>query len=92
MLLEKGITNEVINRMKNLEYELLKLKEAKQEQGKEPRRESNTNTIFYPKKSPKQLEFKASYFDNKEILIREPLPLRPQYKKKIKEYFKPTNQ
>ncbi len=88
LLLEKGITNQVLERMMRLEHELLKLKEAAQKQGEENKRQATTNTKEYPKASPKQLEFKNKYYQQNEILNRDALPLRDIYKKKVREYFK----
>ena len=88
MLLDKGITNEVLNRMLRVEHELLKLKEASQQQGQEEKRESNTNIGLLPKQTPKQLQFKNKYLKQDEILNRNLLPLRSQYKQKVKHYFK----
>jgi len=90
LLLEKGITNQVLARMMRLEHELLKLKEAVQQQGRENKRQSTTNTKDFPKVSPEQLEFKNKYYQQNEILNREVLPLRDLYKKKVREYFKKT--
>ena len=88
LLLEKGITNQVLERMLRLEHELLKLKNAVQKQGKENKRESKTNYQSFPKISPEQLEFKNKYYQQNEILNREVLPLRTLYKKKVQEYFR----
>ena len=88
LLLEKGITNQVLEKMLRLDHELLKLEKAAQKQGKENKRESKTNRQIYPKMSPKQLEFKNKYDQQNEILNREVLPLRSLYKKKVQEYFK----
>jgi len=88
MLLEKGITNQVLEKMLRLDHELLKLKKASQKQGKENKRESKTNKTNFPKISPKQLEFKNKYYNQNEILNREVLPLKSLYKKKVQEYFR----
>jgi len=88
LLLEKGITNQVLEKMLRLDHELLKLKKASQKQGKENKRESKTNKKSFPKMSPKQLEFKNKYYNQNEILNREVLPLKSLYKKKVQEYFK----
>ncbi len=88
LLLEKGMTKQVLDKMLRIDHELLKLKDAVQKQGKENKRESKTNYKTYPKISPKQLEFKEKYYQQNEILNREALPLRSLYKKKVKEYFK----
>ena len=88
LLLEKGITNQVLEKMLRLDHELLKLKKASQKQGKENKRESKTNIKTYPRLSPKQLEFKEKYYRQDEILNREALPFRSLYKKKVQEYFR----
>ncbi len=91
LLLEKGITNQVLEKMMRLEHELLKLQNAVQKQGKENKRQSTTNTKAFSKITPKQLEFKNKYFQQNEILNREVLPLRDLYKKKVRDYFKKTD-
>jgi hypothetical protein len=88
LLLEKGITNQVLEKMLRLNHELLKLKKAAQKQGKENKRESKTNRQNYPNMSPKQLEFKNKYYQQNEILNREALPLKSLYKKKVQTYFR----
>jgi hypothetical protein len=88
LLLEKGITNQVLEKMLRLNHELLKLKKAAQKQGKENKRESKTNHQNYPNMSPKQLEFKNKYYQQNEILNREALPLKSLYKKKVQTYFR----
>lgn len=88
LLLEKGITNQVLEKMLRLDHELLKLKKAAQKQGKENKRESKTNIKTYPRLSPEQLEFKEKYYRQDEILNREALPFRSLYKKKVQEYFR----
>ncbi len=88
LLLDKGISNEVLNRMLRVEHELLKLKEASQQQGQEEKRESATNIQSFTTQTPKQLQFKNKYLKRDEILNRNILPLRSQYKKRVKHYFK----
>jgi len=87
-LLDKGFTNEVLQRMLHLEHELLKLEKARLEQGKDNKRKSETNTIQFKKATIPQIKNKKLYFNSNEILNREPLPLRNIYKKKVQEYFK----
>ena len=88
MLLEKGITQQVVDKMLHVNQELLKLKNAAQKQGKENKRESKSNTLNFPRLSPKQIEFKNKYLHKDEILKREVLPFKNSYKKKVQEYFK----
>lgn len=87
-LLEKGVSNNLIEKIKQLNYELLKLDEAKLEQGEDKERESNTNKNEFQDRIIKQLKLKKPYFNNTEILNRQSLPLRTIYKKKVQEYFK----
>ncbi|PHR73232.1 MAG: hypothetical protein COA67_03455 [Lutibacter sp.] len=87
-LLEKGFTNEVLQKMMQLKHELLKLKEAAQEQGQEEKRESNTNIQQFEKRTIKSINHKKLWFNQNEILNRQSLPLRTIYKKKVQEYFR----
>ncbi len=87
-LLDKGFTNEVLQRMLHLEHELLKLEKARLEQGKDNKRKSETNAIQFKKATIPHIKNKKLYFNSNEILNREPLPLRNIYKKKVQEYFK----
>jgi len=92
LLLERGITNEVLNKMLRIEHELLKLQEAAQQQGEEELRESQTGLQKQSKLSPKQIEFKNIYTKQNEILNREVLPLRAPYRTQVKMYFKTITQ
>ncbi|MDV7186566.1 DUF4175 family protein [Lutibacter sp. TH_r2] len=87
-MLEKGFSSKVVDKMQKLSYELLKLEEAMQEQGKDEKRKSETNKQDFQQKNIKKLNLKKPYFNNTEILNRQSLPLRTIYKKKVQEYFK----
>ena len=87
-LLDKGFDNQVLEKMLQLEHELLKLNDARLKQGKDNQRKSETNTLNFQKGSIKQLQLKKLFFNPNEILNRQPLPLRNNYKKKVQEYFK----
>jgi hypothetical protein len=87
-LLDQGFNREVQNQMTEIIYDLMKLKDANLEQGEEEQRKSisNQNEFVNPLKSdPTAIE---RYFNNTEILNRQVLPLQPQYRSKVKEYFK----
>ena len=75
-LLEKGFDNQVLEKMLQLEHELLKLDDARLKQGKDKKRKSETNTLNFQKGSIKQLQLKKLFFSPNEILNRQPLPLR----------------
>ncbi|WP_272151015.1 DUF4175 family protein [Tenacibaculum aiptasiae] len=86
-ILEKGFTQQSINRMQRLNYELLKLDKATFEQNREKKRKSNTNLQEFNNNSTKELKFKKLFYNQTEILNRQSLPLRQNYKKKVQEYF-----
>jgi len=87
-LLDKGFDNRVLEKMLKLEHELLKLKDARLKQGEDSKRTSETNLIEFNKRRIKELRLKKLFFNPNEILNRQPLPLRTNYKKKVREYFK----
>lgn len=87
-LLNKGFSNEVLQKMMDLKQELLKLEKAAQEQGQDEKRESNSNQQLFEKRNIKDLGTKKLWFNQNEILNRQSLPLQSIYKKKAQEYFK----
>jgi len=87
-LLEKGFSNEIIEKMKLLNYELLKLEDAIKEQGEDNKRKSESNFQDFQKRTIQKLNLQNQYFNYNEILNRQSLPLRSNYKKKVQEYFK----
>ncbi|WP_233898898.1 DUF4175 family protein [Tenacibaculum piscium] len=86
-ILEKGFTQQNINRMQQLNYQLLKLDKATFEQNKDKQRKSDANLKEFNSKSAKELKFKKLFYNQTEILNRQSLPLQPDYKKKVQEYF-----
>jgi hypothetical protein len=87
-LLNKGFKNEVLQRMLNIKYEMLKLEKALQSQGEDSQRESQTNKNNYtnnPAAINPQLQ---EYLNSIEILNRQSLPLRSNFNQKVQEYFK----
>ena len=87
-MLEKGFTNDFIEKMQQLNYELLKLEKATLEQGEDKERKSDTNIQTFEKRNIDKLKLQNQYFNSNEILNRQSLPLRTIYKKKVQEYFK----
>ena len=87
-LLEKGLTKQVLNKMMQLQHELLKLDKAMLQQGEDDKRKSNSNIEKFDSKLIEELKLKNKYFNQSEILNRQSLPLRTIYKKKVQEYFK----
>ena len=87
-LLEKGFNKQTLHKMLQMKHELLKLKKAAQKQGQDNKRESNSNTQEFEKRSVKSIKGKKLRFRQDEILNRQSLPLQTIYKKKVQEYFK----
>jgi hypothetical protein len=87
-LLDRGFNENTLRQMRELKYELLKLDKADLEQGQESRRESHTNTKTYDNKLRLTPEELKKYFNTTEILNREALPLRQDYKQRVQDYFK----
>jgi len=87
-LLEKGFSQGVIQKMQQLNYELLKLEKATLQQGEDKKRKSKTNFQEFQKRRIDKLKLQNQYFNYNEILNRQSLPLRTIYKKKVQEYFK----
>ncbi|WP_158597036.1 DUF4175 family protein [Aquimarina sp. BL5] len=90
-LLEKGFNNETLSKMLELKHELLKLDDATFEQGEEERRESKSNNKQFDNDNSQQILKAKQYFNTTEILNRQVLPLRQNYKRKVQEYFKKDN-
>ena len=87
-LINKGFTQDVIQKALNLKYELLKLEQAVQEQKQDNKREATTNKKEFNNSAP-ALPFKLQeYLKSIEILNRQTLPLRSQFNKRVQEYFK----
>jgi hypothetical protein len=87
-LLENGFTQRGLNKMNNIQYEMLKLKDAAMKQGKKPERESNTNKNEFTNPIITKPSLLDDYRNEIEILNRQALPLRQNFQIKVKEYFK----
>ncbi len=86
-LLDQGFNREVQQRMMDVQHDLLKLKDAGLLQGKEEQREATTNVRDFNNTSQNKIPDASKYFNNKEILNRQVLPLQPQFRNRVKEYF-----
>ncbi|MBL4605445.1 MAG: DUF4175 family protein [Flavobacteriaceae bacterium] len=86
-ILEKGFSQGTLQRMQQMQYELLKLDKAAFEQGKDKKRKSNANNTQYKKNKIKDLRFKKRFNNQIEILNRQSLPLRENFEKKVQKYF-----
>lgn len=87
-LLNKGFNNETLQKILNLQYELLKLEKAAQQQGEEKKRQSQTNLKQFNNQSKPLPLILQEYLNSIEILNRQTLPLRSNFNQKVQEYFK----
>ncbi|WP_430467109.1 DUF4175 family protein [Winogradskyella ouciana] len=87
-LLNYGFTNQTLQKMMDLQHQLLKLENATFMQGQDTKRESETNKKEFDNANPNQIPTAKQYFNTTEILNRQALPLQNHFKKKIQEYFK----
>ncbi|MTE27181.1 DUF4175 family protein [Winogradskyella ouciana] len=87
-LLNYGFTNQTLQKMMDLQHQLLKLENATFMQGQDTKRESETNKKEFDNANPNQISTAKQYFNTTEILNRQALPLQNHFKKKIQEYFK----
>lgn len=90
-LINKGFTNETLSKMMNLKHQLLKLENATFQQGQDQKRESEANKKMFSNTTNNQIPKAKEYFNTTEILNRQALPLRQDYKKKVQEYFNKKN-
>ncbi|NNF86171.1 MAG: hypothetical protein HKM26_06430 [Winogradskyella sp.] len=90
-LLNKGFTNQTLQKMMDLQHQLLKLENATFTQGQDSKRKSKTNVKDFNSTAREQLVQAKKYFNTTEILNREALPLKDDYKKKVQTYFKNKN-
>ena len=90
-LVNKRITEETMNRQKNLQTKLLDAEKAQREQDQDAKRESSAAKGFPP--SYKQLleKFKKEQQSETELIQKLPPNLNHYYKNKVSEYFKLLN-
>jgi hypothetical protein len=86
-LLNKGFNNEVLQKILNVKYELLKLEKAVQQQGEEKKRQSETSKKDFTNTATALPARLQEYINSVEILNRQTLPLRLNYSQKVQEYF-----
>ncbi|MDT8414998.1 MAG: DUF4175 family protein [Flavobacteriaceae bacterium] len=85
-MLMQGYNANVLEKMKNFQHQLLQLKDAVNKQNNEEQRVSKFNEKTFSQPDTMPLNIKE-YFREIEILNRQPLPLQPSFKQKIKKYF-----
>ena len=87
-LLNQGFKNETLQKILNLNYELLKLDKAIQQQGEEQKRQAQTNKKEFNNTTNGLSPALKDYLNSIEILNRQSLPLRSNFNQKVQEYFK----
>ena len=90
-LLNKGFTNQTLQKMMALKHQLLKMDNASFLQGEDDKRESKSNIDVYNTDLNNLIPRAKQYFNTTEILNRQTLPLQRVYKIKVQEYFKEDN-
>ncbi|SDB61746.1 hypothetical protein SAMN03097699_2644 [Flavobacteriaceae bacterium MAR_2010_188] len=90
-LLNKGFTNQTLQKMMDLQHQLLKMDNATFMQGEENKRQSKTNKELFNNSSTNKIPTAKEYFNTTEILNRQALPLQQIYRKKVQDYFKKTD-
>lgn len=90
-LINKGFTNQTLQKMMQLQHQLLKLENATFTQGRDTKRQSETNDKVFDNPNKNLLDTIKKYFNTTEVLNRQALPLQPVYKKKVQEYFSNSN-
>lgn len=86
-LLNKGFKNENLQRILNIQQELLKLNNAVQQQGQDTKRQSETNKAEFSNRTNALPSSLLDYLNSVEILNRQSLPLRANFNQKVQEYF-----
>ncbi|WP_158839737.1 DUF4175 family protein [Polaribacter sp. L3A8] len=89
-ILENGFNKNTLQKMQQLNYELLKLDKAALEQGEDTKRKSSASLKRLEKRNIQAIKFKKQFYNQTEILNRQSLPLQPTYKNKVRTYFSDT--
>ncbi|WP_199117879.1 hypothetical protein [Pedobacter sp. ASV28] len=90
-LVNKRISQETINRQKNLMTKLLDAEKAQREQDQDSKRESNAAKQFPPSYQQMLEKFNKSLQSESELIQKLPPNLNYYYKNKVAEYFKLLN-
>ncbi len=81
------MTNEVLQNMQRLNQNLLKLEKANYSQEKNKERKAESGLIMDNERLIKSIRFQKLYLEQDEILIRNSLPLQPNFQDRVKNYF-----
>ena len=87
-IINNRITQETINRKKDILTRLLEAESSDREQGKDNARMSNEWKFAPDNPSQEFLEYTNQKKEQEELLKTTPVQLNPFYKKKVSSYFK----
>ena len=87
-LLERGITEQGLQRLNRIEHELLKMENATLKQGEKETRESISNKEQFTNPIITRPGETDNYDQQIEILNRQALPLQQIFQEKVKNFFK----
>ncbi|HLS31365.1 MAG TPA: hypothetical protein VK021_10950, partial [Flavobacteriaceae bacterium] len=86
-LLESGFSEKSLEMMTRMKQRMIRLQEASYQQEQEENRQAETNFERYQNTNVDNLEKAKEYFQTVEILNRQSLPLQPDFKQRVQEYF-----
>ena len=86
-IINRRITQETMERQKQIEVRLLQSEKAEQEREKEKKRESTAGKDRKRSNLSPELQYKDSEMANEEILITEPIEMAPYYRELLKKYL-----
>jgi hypothetical protein len=86
-LINRRLTEETLNRQKDIEVRLLKAKDAELKREKENKRESNEGKTKKRSNQIEQLQYKDNVITQEEILKTVPIEMSPYYKELFKKYL-----
>ena len=87
-IINNRITQETINRQKDILSQLLKAENAEREQDEDDTRKSTEWRFDFEKQNMELIKFQKDKKTQNELLRTVPLELTPFYKKKVDNYFK----
>ena len=86
-LVNKRITNQTINRNKEILSRMLKAQNAQEEREKEEKRKSEEFKGTYEKRKIDEIKYEENLKKQQEFLKMNSIEFQPFYKEKINEYF-----
>ena len=87
-LLRNGVTQQSLNKMNNINREMLKLENAALKQGMSQERESSRPNVPFQNPIITKPSILENYRNELEILNRQALPLQQNFQIKVKDYFR----